>query len=179
MKPTLKIARGNGSEEAEKELLKLRMQQSSCTRTTYALAKKTGNTLSYNDATISESVYQQEINSRENIKDLNYWLKQGAIKRACQTITLEEERRKEDDAQYESNLKQIEKLNKKKDKLNKDVSKQKNKIYELHKKLKETKTELKRTQIMKKINAAKAAMSKKSWHQSLQSINKELNKLKK
>ena len=49
----------------------------------------------------------------------------------------------------------------------------------MHKKLKETKTELKRTQIMKKINAAKAAMSKKSWHQSLQSINKELNKLKK
>jgi len=45
---------------------------------------------------------------------------------------LEEERRKEDDAQYESNLKQIEKLNKKKDKLNKVVSKQKNKIYELN-----------------------------------------------
>ena len=114
MKPTLKIARAKSSEDAEKELLKLRVQQSCCTRTIYALAKNTGNTLSYNDATISESVYQQEINSRENIKDLNYWLKQGAIKRTCQTITLEEERRKEDDAQYESNLKQIEKLNKKK-----------------------------------------------------------------
>jgi len=61
MKPTLKIARANGSEEAEKELLKLRVQQSSCTRTTYALAKKTDDAPSVNDAINSESVYQKEI----------------------------------------------------------------------------------------------------------------------
>ena len=123
MTPTLKIVRGKGSEEAEKELLKLRVQQSCCTRTVYALAKKTGDTPSVDDAINSQSIYQQEISSRDNIKDINYWLKQGGIKRACQTITAEEKRRKEDDANYESNLKQIEKLNKKRDKIKNGFSK--------------------------------------------------------
>ena len=46
-------------------------------------------------------------------------------------------------------------------------------------KLKEAKTDLKRAQITKRINAVKAASSKKGLHEKLRSINKEINKLKK
>ena len=46
-------------------------------------------------------------------------------------------------------------------------------------KLKEAKTDLKRAQITKRINAAKAASSKKELHKKLKSVNKEINKLKK
>ena len=46
-------------------------------------------------------------------------------------------------------------------------------------KLEEAKTDSKRAQITKRINAAKAASSKKGLHEKLRSINKEINKLKK
>ena len=83
MKPTLHISRCKGSADAEKALFDYRVQQSSCTRTVYAYAKKNNETPSCDEAINSESVYQTLVNSRNNLSGINYWLKQSAFKVAC------------------------------------------------------------------------------------------------
>lgn len=176
MKPTLHISRGKGSSDAETALFNYRVQQSSCTRAVYSFAKKNNETPSCEEAINSESEYQTLINSRNNLVDMNYWLKQAAIKRACQSIKQDEERRQKDDAEYERLLKKKDRLEKKLQKLKASHTKSVDKLKSLYIELGEAPSELKRQKTSKKIKTAEAKMSKKSEPSKIAFVKKELTK---
>ena len=165
-------------------ITKDRGMQSCATRTVYAYMKKNGLHTSATDMIVSGSAEQNLLKSRNSTKDLNYWLTQGAIKRAAWLDSANEEVRKKDDKDEVKLLKEKKKVLKQIDKLEKKFDKAKDKIRKAREELSLAKTEKKKQSLKKKINdnlsyLSKAKDEKKKLGRLKSDLKKIENKLKK